>query len=95
MNLAYLAWLALSPTIKRASSQLSAETSSIPRVIFAQEEGTFTNTFFLSKARAGFQRHQRRRATALALHSLDDRTLADIGLERFEIDAVVFGKKLP
>lgn len=95
MNLAYLTWLALSPAIKRPSSQFGAETRGIRYFNFAREDGTHANSSFSSKARAGFQRHQKRRATAQALHSLDDRTLADIGLERFEIDAVVFGKKLP
>ena len=35
--------------------------------------------------------YQARRATMLLLHSLDDRTLSDIGFQRSEIPSVVFG----
>jgi uncharacterized protein YjiS (DUF1127 family) len=35
--------------------------------------------------------YQARRATVVMLRSLDDRTLADIGLTRSEITSVVFG----
>lgn len=35
--------------------------------------------------------YQARRATVMMLRSLDDRTLADIGLTRSEITSVVFG----
>lgn len=90
MNLAYLTWLALRPAIKRTSSQLGAESHVTPQDIIAREEGSANTTFLVS-----LRRYRKRRATAQALHSLDDSTLADIGIERFEIDAVVFGKKLP
>jgi uncharacterized protein YjiS (DUF1127 family) len=88
MNLAYLTWLALRPAIKRASSQLDAESHVTPEGIIAREEGS-------SNLLVSLRRYRRMRATALALHSLDDSTLADIGIERFEIDAIVFHKKLP
>jgi uncharacterized protein YjiS (DUF1127 family) len=35
--------------------------------------------------------YQARRATMMLLHSLDDRTLSDIGFQRSEIHSVVFG----
>ena len=35
--------------------------------------------------------HQARRASMMLLHSLDDRTLSDIGFQRSEIHSVVFG----
>jgi uncharacterized protein YjiS (DUF1127 family) len=34
-----------------------------------------------------------RRATAVILHKLDDRTLADIGVDRDEIDSLVDGRR--
>jgi uncharacterized protein YjiS (DUF1127 family) len=36
-----------------------------------------------------------RRATAVILHKLDDRTLADIGVDRDEIDSLVDGPRAP
>jgi uncharacterized protein YjiS (DUF1127 family) len=38
-----------------------------------------------------FWDHQARQATAMILHALDDRTLADMGLQRGEIVSAVFG----
>ena len=44
-----------------------------------------------SDLRAFYWDYQARRATMLLLHSLDDRTLSDIGFQRSEIPSVVFG----
>ncbi len=38
------------------------------------------------------RRYQARRETASMLHSLDDRVLADIGLNRRQIDSAIFAR---
>jgi len=38
-------------------------------------------------------RHRAERATILMLHSLDDRALRDIGMDRSEIESVVYGAR--
>jgi uncharacterized protein YjiS (DUF1127 family) len=39
----------------------------------------------------GYWDYQARRATAMLLHMLDERALADIGFKRSEIESAVFG----
>ena len=40
----------------------------------------------------GYWTHRAERATVFALHALDDRTLKDIGMDRSEIESVVYAR---
>ena len=46
----------------------------------------------VKRAWVGYWTHRARRATVFALHALDDRTLKDIGMDRSEIESVVYAQ---
>ena len=46
----------------------------------------------VKSAWVGYWTHRARRATVFALHTLDDRTLKDIGMDRSEIESVVYAQ---
>jgi len=46
----------------------------------------------IARAWRGYWQHRAKRATVELLHSLDDRTLRDIGVSRCEITSVVYGR---
>jgi uncharacterized protein YjiS (DUF1127 family) len=49
-------------------------------------------THALKQAWAAYLSRHGRRATVLSLKSLDDHTLKDIGIDRSEIESVVYGE---
>jgi uncharacterized protein YjiS (DUF1127 family) len=46
----------------------------------------------VKRAWVGYWTHRARRATVFVLHALDDRTLKDIGMDRSEIESVVYAQ---
>jgi uncharacterized protein YjiS (DUF1127 family) len=46
----------------------------------------------VKRAWVGYWTHRARRATVYVLHTLDDRTLKDIGMDRSEIESVVYAQ---
>ena len=46
----------------------------------------------VKRAWVGYWTHRAKRATVFALHALDDRTLKDIGMDRSEIESVVYAQ---
>jgi uncharacterized protein YjiS (DUF1127 family) len=46
----------------------------------------------VKRAWIGYWTHRARRATVFVLHTLDDRTLKDIGMDRSEIESVVYSQ---
>lgn len=70
---------------------LGARTTGVPAVRGALQAAAERGVRLAERLWNAYWDQQARRATAMILHALDDRTLADIGLRRSEISGFVYG----